>query len=137
MTQTKPHEPDQDDLVRIDWEIAFFEGVLRRDPDYGAVMRVLAELYTRRGRHADGLRLDRRITSLYPEDAIAHYNLACSLALTNDLNGAFSALEDAWRLGYRDLSWLKRDPDLRSVRRDPRYEEFLRERASEAASSSA
>ena len=130
------NDQDQDELAQLDWEISFFEGVLRRDATYGTAMRVLAELYTRRGRHADGLRLDHRITTLYPDDPMARYNLACSLALTDDLNGAFSALEQAWRLGYRDLNWLKRDPDLRSVRKDPRYEEFLRERASEASSHS-
>ena len=125
---------DRDDLARLDWEIAFFEGVLRRDPAYGTALRVLAELYTRRGRHDDGLRLDRRITALYPHDSIAHYNLACSLALTGDPGGAFAALEQAWDLGYRDLGWLKRDPDLRPLREDPRYAEFLRNRAAAAPS---
>jgi tetratricopeptide (TPR) repeat protein len=129
---TDQREPDEQ--AQLDWEIEFFEGILRRDDGYGAAMRILAELYTRRGRHQDALNLDRRITRLYPNDAGGFYNLACSLALTEDINGAFSALEQAWALGYRDVGWLRRDPDLRSVRSDPRYEQFLRERTSETQS---
>lgn len=125
---------DRDDVERLDWEIAFYEGILRRDTAYGTVLRVLAELYTRRGRYRDGLLLDRRIVALHPDDPVAHYNLACSLALTDDPGGAFAALDDAWTLGYRDLGWLERDPDLRTLRRDPRYGEFLRSRAAGAPS---
>jgi hypothetical protein len=49
------------------------------------------------------------------------YNLACSHALNGDVARAAKALEKALALGYRDFKWLAKDPDLRRLRKDPRY----------------
>ncbi len=112
------------DRIR-EWEIRFYEGILRRAPDYVEVLKILAELYTRQQRYEEGLELDRRLARLRPEDPLVFYNLACSLSLTGDVSGAFRALERAFELGYADAAWMARDPDLRAVRRDPRYGAFL------------
>ena len=86
----------------------------------------LGELYTRAGEYEKGLALDRRLIELAPESPIVHYNLACSLALLDQPDGAFEALEKAVQLGYRDLAHLRRDPDLASLRTDPRFVELVK-----------
>ena len=43
---------------------------------------MLGGLYTKQGRIADGLKMDRKLVRLRPDNATAHYNLACSLALS-------------------------------------------------------
>ena len=63
------------------FEITFYESVLRRDPRYADVVEILGGLYTKTGRIADGLRMDRKLVRLQPDNATAHYNLGCSLAL--------------------------------------------------------
>ena len=65
------------------------------------VIEILGGLYTRQGRIADGLKMDRKLVRLEPDNPTAHYNLACSLALTSDSDGALTALEEAE--GYRRL----------------------------------
>ena len=57
--------------AELDYEIRFFESVLRRDPGYVLVVELLGGLYTRRGRIADGLRMDRRLVRLQPANATA------------------------------------------------------------------
>ena len=84
------------------FEIAFFESVLRRDPASTDVVELLGGLYTRVGRIADGLKMDRRLVKLQPANATAHYNLACSLALTRRRVAALRSLREAVNLGYRD-----------------------------------
>ena len=73
MPKEKAHDPE--------FDIRFFESVLRRSPNYTTAVEILGGLYTRQGRIADGLRMDRRLVRLQPANATARYNLACSLAL--------------------------------------------------------
>lgn len=105
----------------LDIEIGFLEGVVRRDPEYVDALQVLGDNYTRRGRFSKGLDIDRHLCQLRPQDALTHYNLACSLALTGETARAIEILHQALDLGYQDVKWLRRDPDLRELRRHPLY----------------
>ncbi|PTX91127.1 hypothetical protein [Opitutus sp. ER46] len=104
-----------------EFEIRFFESVLRRDRGYTAVVEILAGLYTKQGRIADGLRMDRRLVKLQPENATAHYNLACSLALSKQNRAALRALQHAIDLGYDDFDWMQQDPDLDALKERPEF----------------
>jgi tetratricopeptide (TPR) repeat protein len=103
------------------FEIGFFESVLRRNARFAEVVEILGGLYTKAGRIADGLRMDRRLVRLQPDNATAHYNLACSLALCRRKADALRALQRAVVLGYRDLKWLARDPDLDGLKDHPEF----------------
>lgn len=50
-----------------------------------------------------------------------HYNLACHYALSGATDRALSELRDALRLAPEITDWSKEDPDLESLREDPRY----------------
>ena len=107
------------------FEIAFFEGVHRRCPDYVEVVELLGGLYTKTGRIAAGLRMDRKLVRLEPQNPTAHYNLACSLALSQKRTDALRALRTAITLGYDDRDWMEQDPDLESLKGDPEFETLL------------
>ncbi|MBI5771113.1 MAG: hypothetical protein HZA93_25280 [Verrucomicrobia bacterium] len=109
------------------FEIAFYESVLRRDRTYTDVIELLGGLYTKQGRIADGLRMDRRLVKLHPANATAHYNLACSLALSKRNRDALRSLRRAIDLGYRDLEWMTQDPDLDSLKSHPEFESLVTE----------
>jgi tetratricopeptide (TPR) repeat protein len=111
--------------TRHQFEIRFFEGVLRRNPRDTDVIEILGGLYTREGRIDEGLRMDRRLVRLLPENATAHYNLACSLALKNRRSDAMRALERAVELGYRDVEWLLQDPDLEGLKGHPAFKALV------------
>ncbi len=105
----------------LDIEIGFLEGVIRRDPHYMEALQLLGDDYTQRGRFVDGLKVDEQLARLRPADAQVHYNLACSCALTGQFEAAVEALGRAIDLGYRNFSWLSRDPDLAELREHPLY----------------
>ena len=108
-----------------EFEIQFFESVLQRDPSYVAVVELLGGLYTRQGRIADGLKMDRKLVKLQPTNATAHYNLACSLALSKRKSDALRELRQAVQLGYRDFDWMQQDPDLEPLKEHPDFQALL------------
>lgn len=107
------------------FEIEFFEGILRRNTKYTDVIEILGGLYTRAGRIDDGLRMDRKLVRLIPDNPTAHYNLACSLALKRRKADAIRALRQATELGYSDSEWLRSDPDLQSLHGHPAFEAIV------------
>ena len=110
----------------LEFETRFYESVLRRDRSYVDVIELLGGLYTKQGRVAEGLKMDRRLVRLQPRNATAHYNLACSLALSKRRADALRSLHRAIELGYTDLEWMQQDPDLAGLKGDPEFERLLR-----------
>ncbi len=110
-----------------EFEMRFFESVLKRDAAYAEVLELLGGLYTRHGRIADGLKMDRRLVRLRPENATAHYNLACSLALLKRKSAALRSLRQAVTLGYIDFDWMEQDPDLDGLKKDPAFNALLQQ----------
>lgn len=98
------------------FDIAFYESVLKREPGYEDVIELLGGLYTKTGRIADGLKMDRKLVKLQPDNATARYNLACSLALSKRKADALRALLEAVKLGYTDYDWMSQDPDLENLK---------------------
>jgi tetratricopeptide (TPR) repeat protein len=108
------------------FDIGFYESILRRDPRYSDVVEILGGLYTKAGRIADGLRMDRRLVKLEPKNATAHYNLACSLALSKRRADALRSLRQALSLGYEDYDWMSQDPDLEGLKHAPEFKLLLK-----------
>jgi len=108
----------------LDTRIEFMEGLVRRDPNYVDALQLLGDHYTERGRLQEGLKVDERLARLQPEDPLVFYNLACSYSLTDQFERATLALERALQLGYRDFTWLARDPDLKKLRQQPAFNDI-------------
>jgi predicted Zn-dependent protease len=107
------------------FDIAFFESVLKREPGYEDVIELLGGLYTKTGRIADGLKMDRKLVKLQPDNATARYNLACSLALSKRKADALRALLEAVKLGYTDYDWMSQDPDLDNLKNASEFKALL------------
>lgn len=104
------------------FELAFLEDVYRRDTSDTRALEMLATLYTELGMIAQGLLLDRRHIELEPTNPSAHYNCACSLALSGQNDEAFEKLHIALELGFENIEWMHEDPDLAPLRSDSRWE---------------
>ena len=111
----------------LQFEIDFCQSILRRDANNIPVMEMLAGFLTKSGRIDEGLVLDQRIVELDPDNAISHYNLACSLALKNRSSEALSALRMALERGYDDFDWLMKDNDLVSLHEMPAFSALVSE----------
>jgi len=109
------------DIRDLDVKISFLEGIVKRDPEYVEALQVLGDHYTQRGRFERSLQVDQRLSALEPKNPLVFYNLACSYSLNEEPEAALSALEQALSLGYQDFKWLSKDPDLRLLRKHPRF----------------
>jgi hypothetical protein len=103
------------------FDVGFFESVLRHDAQCVEAIEILGGLYTKLGRIADGLKMDRKLVRLQPSNPTAHYNLACSLALSKRNTDALRSLRKAIGLGYRDFEWMSHDPDLQGLKKIPAF----------------
>jgi len=110
-----------------EFEAELFEAALPHQPENVDALFSLGNAYTRVGRFEDGLEVDRRLAEIFPDNPTVHYNLACSLALLARNDDAFDALHHALDLGFDDERLLSTDPDLKSLRCDPRFRELVRE----------
>ncbi len=111
----------------LDFELSFFESLHKRMPKDIRVASMLAHIYTKVGRIDSGLKMDRKLVRLDPEDPTAHYNLACSLSLKGRKAEAVKVLRTAISLGYSDFDWMQHDPDLIALVDYPGFRELLRD----------
>ena len=109
----------------LEFEIHFYEKLLSAYPDFVDVLIPLGNAYTRRGLYEKGLGIDLRLTHLRENDPLTWYNLACSYSLLKRIDESLEALRRAFELGYRDLTYWQKDPDLVNLRQSPRYRQFL------------
>jgi Flp pilus assembly protein TadD len=105
--------------------LEFLSGILalelERRPDNLDARSDLGHILTRLGRHQEALAVDRELVQRTPECETAHYNLACSLALTGALDEALTSLERAVSLGFTDDEQMSADEDLAALRELPAF----------------
>ena len=112
-------------LNQLDFDIDFFERLLSRNGRSLEVLRLLAELVSKKGLVGRAVELDAKVVELLPDDCLARYNLACSLARAGRPDEAIDSLSKAILLGYDDLAHVDVDPDLDSLRDLPEFRALL------------
>lgn len=109
----------------LDFEIEFLEKLLERDPSYTDAIFLLGELYTKVKKFQKALQLDLKLIELKPDDPYVYYNLACDYSLLNKKTLGLKALERAFILGYNDIDYLFKDPDLKNLRQSKKFERMV------------
>jgi tetratricopeptide (TPR) repeat protein len=112
--------------TQLEFELEFLGRILERDPYFTDALRVHANNLAAKGLYGRALQMDRRLVRLLPDAAVPWYNLACSYAVLGMVEPAIVALQRSLELGYRHFDHLRRDPDLKSLRHDPRFIRLLR-----------
>jgi serine/threonine protein kinase/tetratricopeptide (TPR) repeat protein len=103
------------------------EGHLRQVPEDARARILLSVNYAVEGRHDDAIREANLAMLLRPNEASVHYNAACTFCMMNRKVEALDALTKAWRAGFRDSDWARRDPELALLHGDPEFEKLYPE----------
>ena len=109
----------------LQFEITFYENLLKKDPNFIDGLIALGDAYTKSGKYKKGLEIDKKLARIKGDDETVFYNLACSYALLEMPNEAFAALDKSIELGYRDIGHLQKDPDLNNIKTDSRFTHII------------
>jgi tetratricopeptide (TPR) repeat protein len=108
--------------------IQAFEAHLRQVPEDARARILLAANYAAEGREDDATREANLAMLLRPNEATVHYNAACTFCLMHKKTEALDAIGKAWRAGFTDADWARRDPDLAILRGEPEFERLYPEK---------
>ncbi|MEI8176749.1 MAG: hypothetical protein WCG78_07795 [Candidatus Omnitrophota bacterium] len=109
----------------LDFEITFYEDLVRDKPDFVDALVALGDAYSKKGFYEKGLAIDKKLLEIDPQEPTFHYNLSCDYSLLKEPDSCLESLAEAIRLGYTDLEHIEKDPDLDYVRHNPRFKELL------------
>jgi non-specific serine/threonine protein kinase len=98
------------------------ENHLKEMPEDARARTLLAADYAELGRVEDAMREASLAMVLRPDEAMVHYNAACTFCVLNRKAEALEAMAKAWKAGYRDPIWARRDPDLMLLHGEPEFE---------------
>ena len=71
------------------------------------------------------LRWNEQALELGSDDSATYYNAACLFGMMGEADKCIESLTRAVECGFANRAWVDNDPDLESVRSDPRYIELV------------
>ena len=98
---------------------------LELHPDDTRAIYLGATKLGRMGRNDEALEWAERALKMDPQDPWVLYNVACTYALLDQVERAIDCLERAVGQGMGERHWFENDPDLASLRDDPRFKALL------------
>jgi tetratricopeptide (TPR) repeat protein len=86
----------------------------------------LAITYATLGENKKALEAVRKVIEIDPDDGVALYNCAGAYACLGMRDEVLNILEKSLERGmWTHLEWIKVDPSLGSIRRDPKFKEIF------------
>jgi adenylate cyclase len=98
------------------------EEQLATDPDDSRALQLAPSLAAALGQPQRARVFAEQALRARPDDIGTVYNAACTYALIGDPDRAVELLARAVDLGWSSAEWLAHDPDVDSLRADPRFQ---------------
>ena len=105
--------------------ITAIEKWLDTNPDDARALNLGATIWSNLGETEKAVEWAKRSLAIDPEDPQLLYNVACVYAIEAQKEDAIKCLERAIDKGYGHREWIQHDPDLNSLRSDPRFKSLL------------
>jgi len=97
-------------------------------PDDVRARILLAVGYAHVGRTDDAVKQLQRAVDLRPNDGNTLYNATCVYGVLGRPDEALDMLRRAFKAGYANYDWVKRDPDLALLRENAEFQELVGKR---------
>jgi tetratricopeptide (TPR) repeat protein len=126
---------DQEAELKITRRFAVaLENHLQHVPEDARARVLLAGCYSQDARTEDALRELNLAVTLRANEASILYNAACVYCMLKKKNEALDSLRKAWEAGFKDATWVRRDPDLEILHDEPEFERMYPEKPSASRS---
>lgn len=106
---------------------------IAESPEDGSAYLQLGWALLRTDRAAEAIGAFQKQAELDYLPAIGRYNIACCHAVLGHTDDAFDALKRAVAAGFGQFELMATDPDLKSLRKDPRFQKLLSSRSGDIA----
>ena len=106
--------------------LQFYPRYLSQHPDDARAYMYHAIILAQAGKSEEAKVEAAKAIELSPGDAPMMYNAACVYARLGENGRALETLKNAVASGYEYYEWIKRDPDLESIRNEPEYIELMK-----------
>jgi serine/threonine protein kinase/Flp pilus assembly protein TadD len=107
-------------------QVGALEQQLELVPEDVRARILLASQYGRMNRREDAIRQLEMAVALRPGDPSVLYNASCTYGVLDRKADALAMLKKAVEIGYGNLAWVARDPDLACLHGDPEFEALCR-----------
>jgi serine/threonine protein kinase/Flp pilus assembly protein TadD len=121
-----------DQAVRDELEV--YPRYLARYPEDPRAHIFYAVALARAGRLEEGKAQAAKAIELNPSDPLMLYNTACFYAQIGEKRLALDSLKGSIRAGLEDYEWIKRDPDLESIKNEPEFIELIEKKGNQSSS---
>jgi|KBSSwiStaDraftv2_1062776.scaffolds.fasta_scaffold46768_4 tetratricopeptide (TPR) repeat protein len=106
--------------------VSSLERAVELSPGNGWAWNSLAYAYLAAKQPVKAAQSFEHVLPYAPQNAGLLYNTACAYSLAGDKDKALELLDRAVTAGYKDKAGMTADPDLGSLRADPRFAEILK-----------
>lgn len=106
--------------------LSFYPGYLEKNPDDSRARIFYAQLLVRNGKIEEAKHETTTALDLSPNDVVMLYNAACVYSIIDEKQLAIKTLENAVSGGFEHFDWIKRDPDLENIWKEPDYLELIK-----------
>ena len=110
----------------LEQALHIYPGYLSRHPDDARAHMFYAANLAQVGRKEEGKIVAAKAIALSPGDSVMMYNAACFYAVLGEKQLALESLRNSIASGNENYEWLRRDPDLDSIRNEPEYIELMK-----------
>ncbi len=118
-------------VAGLGWSACFADepGVFHRPAlmETSLLLQVRALIFSRNNQMDEALALGQQAVSVAPFSARANYLLAAIHSKRGEADECVTLLKRAQELGFRDVTFLERDPDLASIRKHPEFANLIAE----------